>query len=498
MKLHSYLKKNRLGIFYYRVQWRDESGKRRETCASLHTRDPDEARALSYHLSARIKPFLKRRGMAMEIDPKSINPNNIRELTIEGLRIESGDKKVALDRFQTSDDPHIAKHEIAALESILAGMQPKSEIVAMIEREKQEIDKAIQDQSLTLQQAIDKFMEVEKGGLAASSQKAYKLRMNMLAKHVGPNRGLGFIRKPDVVKAQEAITMTAPHDSKRNTSIKGRLSHQTIKDTLVLWKSFFDWCIRTERYIHDNPAAGLKPSSEAATSTGGAEAFDEDELKKIFAPENFAKCKRPHHYFVPFLALYTGARANELAQLRLSDIVEKSGLKCLRITHDEDGDVQTRTKNEASVRTIPIHPTLIKLGLLDYVEDLKSIEAPRLFPYLPLGEGTEKREKNVSRDMNSLLKRLGIWVFRRKTLHSFRDTLIRRLIAANGVDKTYRADYVGHSRKGTEETSYAAQKYTPAELAAKVLPEIDFGLSFEGIAYKKGCWNQWLVKNFCD
>jgi len=142
VKLHSYLKKNRLGIFYYRVQWRDESGKRRETCASLRTRDPDEARALSYHLSARIKPFLKRRGMAMEIDPKSINPNNIREFTIEGLRIESGDKKVALDRFQTSDDPHMAKHEIAALESILAGMQPKPEIVAMIQREKQEIDKS--------------------------------------------------------------------------------------------------------------------------------------------------------------------------------------------------------------------------------------------------------------------------------------------------------------------------------------------------------------------
>ena len=136
MKLHSYLKKNRLGIFYYRIQWRDESGKRRETCASLHTRDPDEARALSY----------------------------------------------------------MAKHEIAALEAILAGMQPKPEIVAMIEREKQDIDKAIQDQSLTLQEAIDQFLLVEKGGLAASTKKAYKTRMEMLTKHVGPKRGLGFIR----------------------------------------------------------------------------------------------------------------------------------------------------------------------------------------------------------------------------------------------------------------------------------------------------------------
>jgi len=74
--------------------------------ASLHTRDPDEARALSYHLSARIKPFLKRRGMAMEIDPKSINPNNIRELTIEGLRIgEWGQEGRGWDRFQDERRP---------------------------------------------------------------------------------------------------------------------------------------------------------------------------------------------------------------------------------------------------------------------------------------------------------------------------------------------------------------------------------------------------------
>lgn len=494
MKLHSYLKKNRLGIFYYRVQWRDESGKRRETCASLHTRDPDMAKALSYRLSARIKPFLKKRGMAMEIDPKSINPNNIRELTIEGLRIESGDKKVALDRFQTSENPQQARHEIAALEAILAGMQPKPEIVAMIEREKQDIDKAIQEQSLTLQEAIDKFLEVEKGGLAPGTQKAYKTRMEMLTKHVSPSRGLGFIRKPDVVKALEATTMTAPHESKRHTATEGRLNYKTIKNALTLWIEFFDWCIRTDRYIHDNPANGLKPPAQAATSSGGADGFDEDELKKIFAPENFAKCKRPHHYFIPFLALYTGARANELAQLRISDIVEKSGLKCLRITND--GEV--RTKNEASIRTIPIHPTLIKLGLLDYVEDLKAIEAPRLFPYLPIEEGTMRREKNVSRDMNKFLKEISVWVFRRKTLHSFRDTLIRRLIAATGVDKTYRADYVGHSRKGTEEKSYAVQKYSPAQLADKILPEIDFGLSFDGIAYKQGCWNKWLADNFCE
>jgi len=80
----------------------------------------------------------------------------------------------------------MAKHEIATLEAILAGMQPKPEIVAMIEREKQEIDKAIQDQSLTLQEAIDQFLLVEKGGLAASTKKAYKTRMEMLTKHVGP------------------------------------------------------------------------------------------------------------------------------------------------------------------------------------------------------------------------------------------------------------------------------------------------------------------------
>lgn len=118
----------------------------------------------------------------------------------------------------------------------------------------------------------------------------------------------------------EKLTLTAPHDSKRNTSIEGRLNSGTIKDTLTLWRSLFEWLNETGRYRHGNPVKNLKyPAS--ANDDGGAKPFDENELKRIFQWSLFKDAKRPHQYFAPLIGLFTGARSNEIAQLRLCDIV---------------------------------------------------------------------------------------------------------------------------------------------------------------------------------
>jgi integrase len=81
--------------------------------------------------------------------------------------------------------------------------------------------------------------------------------------------------------------------------------------------------------------------------------------------------------WVPWLAAYTGARVGELTQLRMQDIEHRPCGYVLRIT-PEAGTVKTN-----KVRLIPLHPHLIELGLLDYVEAVKdqpgSIKATPLF-----------------------------------------------------------------------------------------------------------------------
>ena len=62
--------------------------------------------------------------------------------------------------------------------------------------------------------------------------------------------------------------------------------------------------------------------------------------------------------WVPWLCAYTGARVNEMTQLRGEDIRKVEGIWCLRIT-PEAGRVKTK-----EARTVPIHPHLIEQGFI--------------------------------------------------------------------------------------------------------------------------------------
>ena len=49
--------------------------------------------------------------------------------------------------------------------------------------------------------------------------------------------------------------------------------------------------------------------------------FSEDDLTRIFDPDTYKSRKLPHSFWPPLLALQTGARYNEIAQLYLDDII---------------------------------------------------------------------------------------------------------------------------------------------------------------------------------
>lgn len=66
-----------------------------------------------------------------------------------------------------------------------------------------------------------------------------------------------------------------------------------------------------------------------------------------------------------WLLAYT-ARVRELTQLRVQDIEQRACGPVLLITLDA-GPVKTR-----KARAAPIHPYLVEMGLLDYVEEVKA------------------------------------------------------------------------------------------------------------------------------
>ncbi|WP_181708284.1 hypothetical protein [Chthonobacter rhizosphaerae] len=98
------------------------------------------------------------------------------------------------------------------------------------------------------------------------------------------------------------------------------------------------------------------------------EPFSADELRKLFASPVFVHGTRPlggrgeAAYWLPLIALYSGARRTEIAQLRIRDLRQgENGIWFFDFT--DEGHEQS-LKTASSVRSVPVHRELIRLGLL--------------------------------------------------------------------------------------------------------------------------------------
>jgi integrase len=155
--------------------------------------------------------------------------------------------------------------------------------------------------------------------------------------------------------------------------------------------------------------------------------------------------------WVALMALYTGMRLEEIAQLTTADVREE-GINGGRFwCVDVHNGGQNNLKNEASARLIPVHSELDRLGLLAYVE---ALPAGPLFPGLK--RRASKGNKVGARVGELFRKRLVALGLKRDGLcfHSFRHTVAGRLEAA-GVSQTDAARVLGHAVDGESYGTYS-------------------------------------------
>lgn len=111
-----------------------------------------------------------------------------------------------------------------------------------------------------------------------------------------------------------------------------------------------------------NPAAGVKVRGPKPTQTRGKGLTDveaETILKAALGPhpKSLPAFTSLARRWVPWVCAYTGARVNEITQLRAMDIREEDGIWIIHITPDA-GSVKT-----GKARKVPIHSHLIEQGL---------------------------------------------------------------------------------------------------------------------------------------
>lgn len=112
----------------------------------------------------------------------------------------------------------------------------------------------------------------------------------------------------------------------------------------------------------DNPASDMN-LKEKRRQDEERKAYDREDLQRIIKklPQDI---KTPERYWVPLVCMFSGMRLDEACQLYREDIKRVDDIWCLDINDSKD----KKLKNTSSRRVIPVHPKLIDLGFVDYVE----------------------------------------------------------------------------------------------------------------------------------
>jgi integrase len=314
--------------------------------------------------------------------------------------------------------------------------------------------------------------------------------------HVLTLRDLALKRPARLKRAELRLPLAEVVRRAESDTSRPSLDRKTVSLWLDLLSAAFELWARRGRG-RENPVLGAKfsttrrrPKAKPRTS------FTPEEIKAFFASPLFTGCSdvgtrrapgnvtvHDERFWIPLLAYYTGCRLNEIGQARLADVRSDvaHGIAFLDITVEEDdAEVASKTlKTAQSRRKMPLHPALLDLGFMNYVETVKASGAVHLFPKLPHRRG-EHPTRALSKWLNRYLDHVGI-KDKRKTFHSFRHTFKEACDNA-GLTKVISDRLTGHASSDASgmygegpslSTLYEALKKLPLLTLSGVIPQSD-------------------------
>lgn len=194
----------------------------------------------------------------------------------------------------------------------------------------------------------------------------------------------------------------------------------------------------------------------------------------------------PVRFWVPLIALYQGARLNEICQLHTEDVRAEGGIWVFDINEYEPERTKKSLKTEVSKRVIPVHPALIELGFVSFVEGRKRElggGSAVLFDDVVYSEKHHYR-RPVSRWFNETDR-----AFKRKFLsaeradkmhfHHFRHTWIQQ-----AQDQARVVDKLSKEMRGHTSDTATSRSYVDINLVQALLEELqklDYGLDLSPI-----------------
>ncbi|WP_235962785.1 site-specific integrase, partial [Jannaschia marina] len=444
MKLSAYLSPSRHGVYYFR--WplplpSPERQSRRTVRISLRTKCPDRAGDLARHLAscgrlvrdnkalARLRQDemreMVRSYFTASLDQyvERLNDTGLPGRSLDLLRQElTAHEDAAEGHDDLSDlflDPGAFRASAGLTDAQWAENAPslrremrkarRDQIRAILSAAEsldgysfsehaQTAPKPSQAHSASLSAAIADFKAEHGPQWSQEMRNKADAYLALLVEHFGPDRPIDQISRQDaadmkkLVQALPANRKTKPET--RDLSLQDaidfpglpKISVKTVNNYIDMFRRFWDWAERHGRAPH-KLFDGMKVA-KAKQAAEKRKAYSKEQLSRLYVEltENHSGLvKKDDHKWGTLLAMFTGARLREVAQLVPSDIRSEGGIWYIDI--NADGKKKS-LKSPAAKRRVPVHSELIRLGFVEWVEAcgkqprLDSQESLRRFRYL--------------------------------------------------------------------------------------------------------------------
>ncbi|WP_157824411.1 site-specific integrase [Moritella sp. Urea-trap-13] len=252
-----------------------------------------------------------------------------------------------------------------------------------------------------------------------------------------PNKAFALLTKADIAQFRNVLEQlpTRPKADIAKLSLTEQIakvselnlnttSQSSTRKQINTISAVFTYAIQQGK-VQSNPVIGTVSDIKKSKQSNDEKGYSPEEIATIFASKLFQDNYKPArsdygkaHYWLPLILHYTGARAEEIAQLYVADIDLNHGIQHFRL-HDERHDQSIKT---GIARKVPIHQHLLDLGLIDYISSLPS--DGRLFPKLTAGS-IKKYHRGVGKWFAKFVREeLGINRAGLQPLHGLRHAFI--------------------------------------------------------------------------
>lgn len=227
-------------------------------------------------------------------------------------------------------------------------------------------------QAITLSAAVEKYIAAKDPELAEGSKRNVYVNVRQFAEAITETRGRDITLTEldrDMIRdygrlmaAQPANPKSREYAGKRLHALAAldlpaekRLSAKTLNTKFNMVRSLLNW-LELEYGIIAKPlnAAFVIPKAQGKARSS-RRPFTTEELQRLFNPRPYlaATEQSPAYFWTPLIALFTGMRIEEIAQLLVTDIRQDDGVWCIDVNEAGDGK---HVKTEAGVRLVPLPP----------------------------------------------------------------------------------------------------------------------------------------------